>query len=70
MTKEMGAAIPKGPRIFLKSDVIVRWSIEISSSCTFLDHEVELGIGIGKKGRDIPEALAMDRISEAGAKSQ
>lgn len=38
-------------------------SVEIPPSCTFLDHEVELGVVIGKKGRDIPESQAMDHIS-------
>lgn len=64
--KEMGAAIPKEPLIFLKptsSYVREGSSVEIPSSCTFLDHEVELGVVIGKKGRDIPESLAMDHVS-------
>ena len=37
--------------------------IEIPSSCTILDHEVELGVVIGKKGRDISEDQAMDHVS-------
>jgi hypothetical protein len=38
-------------------------AIEIPHPCTALDHEVELGVVIGKKGRDIPQHAAMDHIS-------
>lgn len=64
--KELGGAIPKEPLIFLKptSSYVREGSpIEIPSSCTFLDHEVELGVVIGKKGRDISEDQAMDHLS-------
>jgi hypothetical protein len=37
--------------------------VEIPPSCTFLDHEVELGVVIGKKARDIHESQAMDHVS-------
>ncbi|KAG0612061.1 hypothetical protein M758_7G187400 [Ceratodon purpureus] len=64
--KELGAAIPKEPLIFLKptSSYVREGSfVEIPSSCTFLDHEVELGVVIGRKGRDIQESQAMAHIS-------
>lgn len=54
------------PLIFLKptSSYVREGSpIEIPSSCTFLDHEVELGVVIGRKGRDISEDQAMDHVS-------
>ena len=54
------------PLIFLKptsSYVREGLPIEIPSSCTILDHEVELGVVIGKKGRDISEDQAMDHVS-------
>lgn len=54
------------PLIFLKptSSYVREGSpIEIPSSCTFLDHEVELGVVIGKKGRDISEDEAMEHVS-------
>lgn len=54
------------PLIFLKptSSYIREGSaVEIPSPCTFLDHEVELGVVIGKKGRDISESQAMDHVS-------
>jgi 2-keto-4-pentenoate hydratase/2-oxohepta-3-ene-1,7-dioic acid hydratase in catechol pathway len=54
------------PLLFLKptsSYVREGMAIEIPHPCTALDHEVELGVVIGKKGRDIPQHAAMDHIS-------
>lgn len=54
------------PLLFLKptsSYVREGSAVEIPSSCTCLDHEVELGVVIGRKGRDIPESQAMNHVS-------
>lgn len=62
----MRAIVVQEPLIFLKptSSYVREGSpIEIPSSCTFLDHEVELGVVIGRKGRDISEDQAMDHVS-------
>jgi acylpyruvate hydrolase len=64
--KELGNALPSEPLLFLKptsSYVREGMAIEIPHPCTALDHEVELGVVIGKKGRDIPQHAAMDHIS-------
>ncbi|KAH8970285.1 hypothetical protein BDL97_02G081100 [Sphagnum fallax] len=64
--KELGNALPSEPLLFLKptsSYIREGMAIEIPHPCTALDHEVELGVVIGKKGRDIPQHAAMDHIS-------
>jgi len=38
-------------------------SIEVPPSCTELHHEVELGVVIGKGGRDISADVAMQHVS-------
>lgn len=62
----MARFLVQEPLIFLKptsSYVREGGAVEIPPSCTFLDHEVELGVVIGKKGRDIQESQAMDHVS-------
>ncbi|KAL3689609.1 hypothetical protein R1sor_015918 [Riccia sorocarpa] len=64
--KELGNAVPKEPMIFLKptsSYVFQGGAIEIPPPLTSLHHEVELGVVIGKQGRDIFEDEAMDHVS-------
>ena len=54
---EMGAEIPSHPSIFIKPlSSIVRepHPIQIPSYVTNVHHEIELGVVIGKKGKDIP----------------
>lgn len=66
--KELGNEVPTDPVLFLKppSSIILENSannkIEIPPNCTNLHHEVELGLIIGKGGRDIPLAAAMDHV--------
>ncbi|KAI8812435.1 hypothetical protein BJ742DRAFT_747095 [Cladochytrium replicatum] len=58
--KELGNEVPKSPFFFLKpASSIVRepGNIEIPKGC-IVHHEVELGVVIGKTGRDIPASLA------------
>ncbi|GJJ68341.1 acylpyruvate hydrolase [Entomortierella parvispora] len=53
--KELGNAVPKSPFFFLKpssSFIGAGESIEIPKGCE-VHHEVELGVVIGKEGRDI-----------------
>ncbi|KAF9896478.1 hypothetical protein BX616_007379 [Lobosporangium transversale] len=54
--KELGNAVPKAPFFFLKptsSYISNGQAIEVPSGCE-VHHEVELGVVIGKDGRDIP----------------
>ncbi|KAF9576368.1 hypothetical protein EC968_008663 [Mortierella alpina] len=54
--KELGNAVPKTPFFFLKptsSYISNGQSIEVPQGCE-VHHEVELGVVIGKDGRDIP----------------
>ncbi|ORX73760.1 hypothetical protein DL89DRAFT_276994 [Linderina pennispora] len=63
--KELGNAVPTKPFFFLKptsSYVTSPGTIEIPAGCT-VHHEVELGVVIGKSGRDIPAALASEHIA-------
>ncbi|KAF2078276.1 hypothetical protein CYY_000466 [Polysphondylium violaceum] len=64
--KELGNEIPKEPFFFLKptSSYLLPNSgaIEIPSSESDIHHEVELGVVIGKTGRDIDAASAMDYV--------
>jgi acylpyruvate hydrolase len=64
--KELGNAIPKKPVIFLKptSSYVRRGNpIEIPPSVKELHHEVELGVIIGSKGRDISVNDAMKFVA-------
>jgi len=63
--QELGNPVPTKPFFFLKptSSYIVEGSpIEIPKGAE-VDHEVELGVVIGKKGRDIAEKDALNYIS-------
>lgn len=63
--KELGNAVPKEPIIFLKptsSYVHEGGAIEIPPRLESVDHEVELAVVIGTKGRDIFEDRAMDHV--------
>lgn len=63
--KELGNAIPTSPFFFLKptsSYIANGQSIEIPRGCE-VHHEVELGVVIGKDGRDIKAANANDYIA-------
>ncbi|KAJ3209748.1 hypothetical protein HDU67_005967 [Dinochytrium kinnereticum] len=63
--KELGNAVPKEPFFFLKpSSSFLRapGSIEIPKGCN-VHHEVELGVVIGKEGRDIPAEKIDDYVA-------
>ncbi|KAJ1724322.1 Acylpyruvase fahd1, mitochondrial [Coemansia erecta] len=63
--KELGNAVPTAPFFFLKptsSYVLSPGKIEIPQGCV-VHHEVELGVVIGKTGRDISAASAADHIA-------
>lgn len=63
--KELGNPVPKEPVLFLKptsSYLPNGGTIEIPHNCTFLDHEVELAVVIGKRARDVPENTAIDYV--------
>ncbi|KAJ1961831.1 hypothetical protein GGI12_003029 [Dipsacomyces acuminosporus] len=63
--KELGNAVPTAPFFFLKptsSYVTSPGKIEIPKGCT-VHHEVELGVVIGKTGRDIKAANAYEHIA-------
>ncbi|KAJ2876111.1 hypothetical protein GGH93_001035 [Coemansia aciculifera] len=63
--KELGNAVPTAPFFFLKptsSYVASPGKIEIPQGCV-VHHEVELGVVIGKRGRDIQAADALEYIA-------
>ncbi|KAK6146184.1 hypothetical protein DH2020_020053 [Rehmannia glutinosa] len=63
--KELGNAVPKEPVLFLKptsSYLENGGKIEVPEPLEALDHEVELAVVIGRRGRDVPEATAMDYV--------
>ena len=63
--KELGHSVPTEPMIFLKppsSIVTSPGKIEIPSGCD-VHHEIELGVIIGKGGRNIKASDAMKHIS-------
>ncbi|RZC94068.1 hypothetical protein C5167_016365 [Papaver somniferum] len=63
--KELGNAVPKEPVLFMKptsSYLQNGGTIEIPYPLESLDHEVELGVVIGRKARDVSEAAAMDYV--------
>ncbi|KAJ1865232.1 hypothetical protein LPJ73_000072 [Coemansia sp. RSA 2703] len=63
--KELGNAVPTAPFFFLKptsSYVLSPGKIEIPQGCV-VHHEVELGVVIGKTGRNISAANAADHIA-------
>ncbi|KAJ0402137.1 hypothetical protein P43SY_000452 [Pythium insidiosum] len=65
--REMGAAsAPKDPVIFLKptsSYVQNGGAVLLPPGIGAVHHEVELGVVIGKGGRDIPERSSMDHVA-------
>jgi acylpyruvate hydrolase len=63
--KEMNAPISDNPVLFLKPDSAVIFShdtIRIPRMSQCLHHEVELGVVIGKKGKDIPQENALEYV--------
>ncbi|CAG8552381.1 8282_t:CDS:2 [Ambispora gerdemannii] len=63
--KELSNSVPKSPFFFLKpttSYVLQGGNVEIPKGCV-VHHEVELGVVIGKDGRDIPALEAFNYIS-------
>eukprot|EP00243_Klebsormidium_subtile_P008835 TRINITY_DN4280_c0_g1_i1.p1 TRINITY_DN4280_c0_g1~~TRINITY_DN4280_c0_g1_i1.p1 ORF type:complete len:227 (-),score=50.31 TRINITY_DN4280_c0_g1_i1:66-746(-) len=64
--KELGNAVPEEPIIFLKptsSYIRQGAAIEIPPGTDTLDHEVELGVVMSRKGRDITQETALDYIA-------
>jgi 2-keto-4-pentenoate hydratase/2-oxohepta-3-ene-1,7-dioic acid hydratase in catechol pathway len=60
------APLPKSLLIFMKPSTAVIGpgdSVVVPPDCKKLDHEVELAVVIGKKGRHIPKELAMDHVA-------
>ena len=60
------APIPKSLLIFMKPSTAIIGpgdSVVIPPDCKKLDHEVELAVVIGKKGRYIPEEMAMNHVA-------
>jgi acylpyruvate hydrolase len=67
--KEMGSTAPSSPVIFLKpnSAVIANGEdIVIPKFSSNLHHEVELTVLIGRGGKNIPEAQAMEHVAGYG----
>jgi len=63
--KELGNPVPKSPSFFLKpttSYVLQGNPIEIPNECE-VHHEVELGVVIGKKGRNIDTEHAFSHVA-------
>jgi len=63
--KELGNQVPTSPVFFLKpttSYLKMGSLIDIPSNCE-VHHEVELGVVIGKLGRNVPENTAMDYVA-------
>lgn len=63
--KELGNTAPKEPFFFLKpttSYLASNGTVELPQGID-VHHEVELGVVIGKKGRDVPESDAMNHIA-------
>ncbi|ORZ36244.1 hypothetical protein BCR44DRAFT_1433068 [Catenaria anguillulae PL171] len=63
--KELGNAVPTKPMFFLKPTSSYRPAgqpITIPAQCD-VHHEVELGVVIGKRATQVPEAQAMDHVA-------
>lgn len=63
--KELGHEIPKEPVIFLKPPSALigpEETIILPRKSQHVDHEVELAVIIGKKGKNIPRTKAMDHV--------
>jgi len=66
--KELNNPVPVSPVLFLKPTSSLlhegpKSYIEIPHTCNDLHHEVELGVVIGKSGRDIPQDSAMSHVA-------
>ncbi|XP_076331676.1 oxaloacetate tautomerase FAHD1, mitochondrial-like isoform X1 [Tachypleus tridentatus] len=62
---EMKSVVPDKPLLFLKPPtafITEGNSIKVPKGCHELHHEVELGVIIGRKGKDISEIGAMDYV--------
>jgi len=67
--RELGNATPDAPVLFIKPATSIVASgerIVIPSYSRDCHHEIELAVLIGKTGRDIPEAEAMDYVAGYG----
>ncbi|KAL9254647.1 putative acylpyruvase FAHD1, mitochondrial [Drosera capensis] len=63
--KELGNAVPKEPVLFLKptsSYLADGGTIEIPGGLDAVDHEVELAVVVGRRGRDVEESAAMEYV--------
>nr|CAB3497573.1 unnamed protein product [Digitaria exilis] len=66
--KELGNPVPKEPVLFLKPTSsflhagVSSGPIEIPEPLDSLHHEVELAVVISRRGRNVPEASAMDFV--------
>ncbi|KAI9146285.1 hypothetical protein BKA69DRAFT_1043935 [Paraphysoderma sedebokerense] len=63
--KELGNAVPTTPFFFLKpttSFVTMPGKVEVPKCCE-VHHEIELGVVIGKGGRDISKSSAMNHVA-------
>ncbi len=63
--KEMGADVPTSPLLFFKavsSLLEPGGSVLLPPESSRVEHEAELGVVIGKGGRRIPEARAMEHV--------
>jgi acylpyruvate hydrolase len=64
--QELNNAVPSSPILFLKptsSYIAEGRAIEIPSAVRELQHEVELGVVIGKDVRDVPAKSAFDCVA-------
>eukprot|EP00009_Paramoeba_aestuarina_P001840 CAMPEP_0201508408 /NCGR_PEP_ID=MMETSP0161_2-20130828/1786_1 /ASSEMBLY_ACC=CAM_ASM_000251 /TAXON_ID=180227 /ORGANISM="Neoparamoeba aestuarina, Strain SoJaBio B1-5/56/2" /LENGTH=274 /DNA_ID=CAMNT_0047903061 /DNA_START=380 /DNA_END=1204 /DNA_ORIENTATION=- len=68
--KELGNDVPTSPFFFLKPTTSYvpmcnknGVTVEVPPNCTSIHHEVELGVVIGKDGRDIDEENAFDHVA-------
>lgn len=63
--KEMGADVPKTPLLFLKATSSLldpEGTVVLPPESTRVEHEAELGVVIGRRGRRIPLEAAMDYV--------
>jgi acylpyruvate hydrolase len=64
--EEMGHTIPEAPMVFLKPSTSIIHEgepIVCPPTSSLLHHEVELGLVVGTRGKDIPEGEGMDHVS-------
>ncbi|HEC94543.1 MAG TPA: FAA hydrolase family protein [Thermoplasmatales archaeon] len=63
--EEMDASVPREPLVFLKpasSVIFNNQTIIIPRQSNLIHHEVELGVVVGKKGKEIPKKNALDYV--------